>query len=96
MAIGFFEVAVPRSSETRPEFGTAKTRKTNAAASRRAARKFAEKYINRFDRNGDRAIQPDELPETVKLFGFETLDENADRELTLDEIRNRYEDCNQE
>lgn len=96
MAIGFFEVAVPRSSAAKPETGAAKNRNPNVEASHRAARKFAKQYITRFDRNGDRAIQPDELPETVRLFGFESLDENSDRKLTLDEVRNRYQACNQE
>lgn len=96
MAIGFFEVAVPRKTDSSRAHQADRDLREAGRQSPRAARKFAKDYFDRFDQNDDRIIRREELPVSIKLFGFESLDANADRQLTLDEIRRHYEQCNQE
>jgi hypothetical protein len=89
MAIGFFEVAVPRDSQPKQRVANPKTRQASAET-KAAAEKFARKYIQRFDRNGDGAVVRNELPDAIGRFGFSRLDANHDGQLTNDELSRHY------
>lgn len=90
MAIGFFEVAVPRHSQ--PQKTVARSQPRNVSDETKAsAEKYAREYIRKFDLNGDGVVVRDELPESIGRFGFRKLDENSDGKLTLEDISRNYE-----
>ena len=56
-----------------------------AKRSKSKARKFAEDYIRRFDRNQDGFVAPHELPDSVRIFAM-WIDSNGDNRITLEEV----------
>jgi Ca2+-binding EF-hand superfamily protein len=45
--------------------------------------------MKRFDANGDEQITRNELPESVRLFGFRAFDRNRDERIDHDEIQSQ-------
>jgi hypothetical protein len=52
----------------------------------REATTFADRYIERFDRNGDGSITSGELPDSVRMFSYWQLDLNGDGQIAHEEI----------
>ncbi|MDG2220532.1 MAG: redoxin domain-containing protein [Rubripirellula sp.] len=50
------------------------------------AERFAEKYLKRFDGNEDGFITAHELPDSVRIFSFWTMDQNHDDRISMDEL----------
>ncbi|HEV7279275.1 MAG TPA: redoxin domain-containing protein [Pirellulaceae bacterium] len=85
MAIGFCEIAVPRSAtRTGDVASVAPPEAREDVRSDSAA--YAAEYFRRFDADQDGRIVPDELPHSVANFGFGKLDADGNGELTAEEI----------
>ena len=61
-------------------------RESSKVKRRRRAGAFAERYLEKFDRDGDGVIRPDEVPDAVRLFGFRDLDRDGDGVIDRDEL----------
>lgn len=89
MAVVFVAVAKPRDlgtpSEQPAEQFSEKAMAADSAAKKRAT-KFADEYISRFDKNGDRHVSKRELPTAVGMFSFGSMDHNRDLLISHDEI----------
>lgn len=85
MAIGFLEIAVPRSSTRTGDIATVARREAREEK-RSAAETYAAEYFRRFDGDGDGRLVRDELPDAVAKFGFGQLDADSNGALTPDEI----------
>lgn len=64
----------------------AETERATEAERRRRAEAFADRYLARFDRDGDGVITPRELPDAVRLFAFSRWDHNANGRLEREEL----------
>lgn len=53
---------------------------------RQQADRFAESYLNRFDRNDDGFITAHELPDSVRIFSFRKMDHDHDDRISMDEL----------
>ena len=51
------------------------------------AREFADRYIARFDSDGDQLLSARELPVSVRMFSFRHFDHDSDGQLSHDEIK---------
>ncbi|QDT11263.1 redoxin domain-containing protein [Stieleria marina] len=102
MAVVFAAVAKPRVKDPRVKNSPGKTTPSakesseqqaiedRLAARREAgmkqAKKFADDYMQRFDKNGDGYIAKHELPDSVRMNLFSSLDNNRDEVVSRDEI----------
>lgn len=90
MAIGFFEVAEPRdsNSESEPQRNKQKLiMKTAPEAVENASNeKFVDDFFKRFDKNRDGVVEAEETPLAFRNFGFWNFDANQDKKLSRDEI----------
>jgi hypothetical protein len=84
MAVAFLSVAKPlAASPAEPEM-TASERREIEANRKQEAKQFAERYIQRFDRNDDGQLSFRELPTAVRMFTW--FDHNDDGVITSAEI----------
>jgi peroxiredoxin len=83
MAIGFYEIAVPRH---RPSTGDVATAPQKLEEKSAEAARFAADYLRRFDADGDGRVYREELPDAVARFGFHELNRDGDGFLTNEEI----------
>ncbi|MEM6655060.1 MAG: alkyl hydroperoxide reductase, partial [Planctomycetota bacterium] len=81
MMLGLFEVAVPRGTELDSYGGDNVAPKIVQRAERVAAR-----MLDRFDNDGDGALERRELPDSFSLFAFRRYDRNGDRQITDSEL----------
>ncbi len=90
MAVVFMDVAEPlrqsadasaarQGSASQQDRPATTHRASSKGERRRRAEAFAERYLEKFDRDGDGVIRPDEVPDAVRLFGFRDLDGDGDR-----------------
>ncbi|MEM1067602.1 MAG: redoxin domain-containing protein [Planctomycetota bacterium] len=56
------------------------------------AESFADRYMKRFDRNGDDFITEQELPDSVRMFGFWDMDHDGDDRISREEIQSEAYD----
>ncbi|MDZ4781845.1 MAG: redoxin domain-containing protein [Planctomycetia bacterium] len=85
MAVAFFEVAVPRSA-TAPTPSTVDDAAAQVAQRREKAGQHADRFMKKFDANGDGLVDRHELPLATERFGDWSLNENADGSLTREDI----------
>lgn len=96
MAIGFFEVAVPRTDAgqqrrvDRQQPRSKKSREVEQVASETQSEVFAKNYISRYDQDGDNILIRDEMPLSIRRFGWSDLDRNRDGRLTRKEIETAH------
>jgi hypothetical protein len=92
MAVTFITVAQPLG-EDQPEPATKVTQQSKRLLTeqrsrlQRDAKAFADRYIARFDTNGDQHLTSHELPHSVRMFSFRSFDHNRDGRLSRDEIK---------
>ncbi|MBS0203215.1 MAG: redoxin domain-containing protein [Planctomycetes bacterium] len=90
MAIAFFEVAEPRSADAEPEPATNKQRLVvrtgNDTVQSESTATFVAEFFQRFDKNGDGIVEPQETPLAFRRFGFYRYDVNGDGQLNREEI----------
>lgn len=60
--------------------------RAEAAERRRRSEAFADRYLARFDRDGDGVITPRELPDAVRLFAFSRFDHDGNGRLEREEL----------
>ncbi len=99
MAIAFFDIEVPRkdvpeaarnrSVEDSTDFVRSITDRAERIERRRA--KQEKEIWARFDKNGDGEIVRDEIPRSVRVWGFNRFDANRDGKVTRDEVRMQVE-----
>lgn len=99
MAIAFFDIEVPRedadevaknrSVEDSTEFVREITERAERIERRRA--KEEKEIWARFDKNGDGEILRDEVPRSVRTWGFRRFDANRDGKVTKEEVRAQVE-----
>ncbi|MFV0445909.1 MAG: redoxin domain-containing protein [Planctomycetaceae bacterium] len=82
MTVAFFEVARPRRSR---EEVTSRGKKV-AKQLTDQDRQFVDELLRDSDANGDGQLDGDELPQSVRRFGFKKLDLNKDGVLSRDEL----------
>jgi hypothetical protein len=91
MAVTFMSVARPLVPDTKqshqPSVSDQRAEKERTANWDREAGEFADRYIDRFDRNGDQHLTSYELPDSVRMFSFWAFDHNSDGRLSRDEIK---------
>ncbi|MCG8585097.1 MAG: hypothetical protein MI757_10325 [Pirellulales bacterium] len=83
MMIGFFDVAIPKDAVPAR---TGATDESKAASREKSARATAQKFMKRFDKNGDARVQRNEVPAALRSFAFGRFDANRDGVLTIDEV----------
>ncbi len=85
MAVTFVAVATPRHptiAEAAPESPV----QVKASNPNEKAKRFADDYFARFDKNQSGMITEDELPHSVRIFAFHSLDRDRDGLITRAEI----------
>lgn len=91
MAVTFISVARPRepAAEDESQPSEAERQQTRAEERRwdRQAEQFADRYIQRFDANGDQFLTSSELPDSVRMFSFWNFDHDRDARLSREEIQ---------
>ncbi len=88
MALTFLRVAEPLDRSERYD-GRSKANEQNEVEQelkRKLALDFADKYIARFDDNGDQLLSPHEVPKAVRAFRFYSYDHDGDGYLTREEM----------
>jgi hypothetical protein len=85
MAVTFFEVAVPRSA-AEPTPTTVNDAAAQIAQRREKAEQQADRFMKKFDANGDGLVDRHELPLATERFGDWSFDEDADGSLSREEI----------
>ncbi|MFK7767530.1 MAG: redoxin domain-containing protein [Mariniblastus sp.] len=92
MAIAFFDVSVPRNDNQRVAQRRLETQQSKESASAREesrnkkAKEFAVSFFERFDNDTDGLITREELPVSIRSYGFRRYDRNRSGDLTPDEI----------
>lgn len=90
MAVVFIEVAVPRdpvaSADSESATGPPVSESAGMSSRKRASKAFAERYLRKFDADGDGWLVKSEVPDSVRLFAFRRFDHNNDGRLDLDEL----------
>ena len=90
MAIGFFEVALPRHDAT--DFRNRKTNpkvrqnRSTSPENIQRAKRFAREYVSRWDVDDNGTLSREELPQSVAHFGMGQLDRNRNGTIELGEI----------
>tara|TARA_R110002049_G_scaffold72490_7_gene187504 strand:- start:61241 stop:63373 length:2133 start_codon:yes stop_codon:yes gene_type:complete len=92
MAVVFMSVARPvesmQTKQNRSQRAHHPPSETAKRESQRAAvDAFATDYMKKFDGNGDGSITRHELPDSVRMFAFKSLDRNGNGAISIDEIR---------
>lgn len=91
MAVTFIAVAEPLKKQAKPKREpSAAQRKQEQLQNQqreRQAQEFADRYIERFDSNGDQHLSSRELPDSVRMFSFWHFDHDGDARLSRDEIK---------
>ena len=82
MMVSFFEVAVPVKTKLAKET-TDVSGKDQLARAKEAARQF----MQRFDHNEDGKVERDEVPNSFRVFAFQSFDKNHDRSIDINEAR---------
>ena len=96
MAVAFFEIATPlasKDSETiiRKGRDRASLAKNDSLETSSAALDWANKYMGRFDRNGDGRVALLETNDLIRRYSFNTIDKDGDGFLTSDELVKSFE-----
>ena len=96
MAVAFFEIATPlasKDSETIIRKGRdgASLAKNDSLETSSAALDWANKYMGRFDRNGDGRVALLETNDLIRRYSFNTIDKDGDGFLTSDELVKSFE-----
>ncbi|GAA5506151.1 redoxin domain-containing protein [Novipirellula caenicola] len=92
MAVTFVAVAKPRDAnanqgKTAVDPDQRKRRAEQRRKQEQEASQFADRYIERFDSDGDGLISKHELPDSVRMFSFGSFDHDRDGLLSHEEIR---------
>jgi peroxiredoxin len=82
MAVAFFEVARPRQTPSPGE----PQREEERSPSPEELHAAVERFLDRFDADGDGGVSEAEVPLSVKRFGFRQIDQNGDGRLDRAEI----------
>jgi len=91
MAVVFLSVARPLALDDAPSEPDAampaSPQPSVTARTHAKATAFAESYMERFDRNRDGVLTPHELPHSVRIFAFGSLDRDGSGDITMEEIK---------
>jgi hypothetical protein len=93
MAVTFISVAQPRHKATETASKPSGSQRQTALEQQRQqrwereAQQFADRYIDRFDANGDQFLTSRELPDSVRMFSFWNFDHDRDARLSREEIK---------
>jgi hypothetical protein len=92
MAVTFISVARPIDADSRqpPEQeaeAARRRRQRQRTAWEQESVSFANRYLERFDADGDGQLSAHELPDSVRMFSFWEFDHNHDSRLSRDEIK---------
>ena len=79
MAVAFFDVALP------VDWTFKRFDNEDDSERWRKARKQAEAFVKRFDADKDGRVQPEEVPESVRVFGFQQFDVDSNNEISVEE-----------
>ncbi len=90
MAIGFFEVAVPRGTQVQRFHNRQKVPK-DTPERRQKIQAFVDRFFKRFDANGDGVIVKTELPLAQQRYGMREFDLNYDNRIEHNEIQSHAE-----
>jgi len=90
MAVAFFEVAEPRDGpvEEEPQRNKQRliVRPSAESADPPPVTQFVEDFFERFDKNRDRLVEPQETPLAFRRFGFYQFDADGDGKLSREEV----------
>lgn len=102
MTLGYFDVAVLRDRNSRSGAvrryrvssqdsaetagGQAQSRLEDGSDDQRFAEEFADKFIQKHDRNADVILTRSEVPPIFSDYGFWSTDQNYDSQITRDEL----------
>ena len=86
MAIAFFEIAEPRSAANRKR-SDEPADPAAAAARQKKIDEYVRRFFERFDADQDGVVTEDEVPLTVRRFGFRRFDDDGDGRVTETEIQ---------
>lgn len=91
MAVTFISVARPLAKKVQPaskqDISQTAVRAQQEANWETESWQFADRYMERFDADGDENISPQELPHSVRIFSFRDFDHNGDSKISRDEIQ---------
>ena len=83
MAVGFFDIAVPRFKVNKSTNLSSLPTKELASAE---ATEFVEQFFKLHDKNGNGVVERDETPISLRAFGFWKYDKDRDLRLTREEV----------
>ena len=83
MAVGFFDIAVPRFKVKKSTNLSSQPTKEPASVE---ATEFVEQFFKLHDKNGNGVVERDETPISLRAFGFWKYDKNRDSRLTREEV----------
>lgn len=84
MAVAFFDVARPLVDEPITSSSTQSAVVADDVRKRREA--FVDDYFKRLDTNQDGAVHREELPKSLRAFGFWQMDANSDGVITREDV----------
>jgi Ca2+-binding EF-hand superfamily protein len=93
MAVAFFEVSVPHNADGENRRGWRQavgSMQATAASTPRSpkidADRYADEFLERFDRNGDGVVHFAEATRIVQDYSFGIIDRDNDRRVTREEL----------
>jgi hypothetical protein len=87
MAVAFFDISVPlhRGGSLAP-LDALSPRGDRSPAPPQAVKSFVDRFVNRFDANGNGVVEREETPRSLRAFGFPQLDSDGNDRLSREEI----------